>query len=614
MPPLHAQVGAFVTGAQRAAQWAMPYAQAANQAAGRMFMQPSVTQPFLENVRGPGGRFTAEQVNRGGNLLYPTFTEGLATGVQKLAQEYPRVAQALAPAGTAATAILGPLMGGSGSTPLSPEDQARYDQQQAALRAIDAMPSDREKMAAEAAAKQAEAAKNKIPLPSSDAPATTNKFIQDKLAAPAKTQEDEDVKAALAAAPLATEAAPNKMAESLSRQQRIKEGYKDYQNVYKELLGDTKDDMRVNAMLMLADAGFKYASISPKRGQSEISVLAEAVSGLPRGFAGLLAQAKDREIKVNTAALGQAVSDVQEQDKFAQQIRIEMLRIDKEILKEKAKNSGGVLEDGGAGMIIAKTPKGGFLGFSIDPKSPTVQSAINSPYTLRQTDNPFVENLGTAPTTVVEDKAERNKLVSTMNSLNNGLALLENMKGIYASAYGPGAWVNDKLNNLFVPILPTAVLRPDLDLVDAKTRINTGLNNLTKMIASANDGGRVAVQEQEWVRKTAEDVSNPTAFFQEKELAAKQFAAMETMLRNSRQQVMTQLGYEKDNYVMRTPNTGTKSDPFVIPADPQEQQRMFTFLSSTIGKTQDPRAMVYVRKPNGETIQMSPSDLRGPTK
>ena len=201
-----------------------------------------------------------------------------------------------------------------------------------------------------------------------------------------------------------------------------------------------------------------------------------------------------------------------------------------------------------------------------------------------------------------------------MNSLNNGLATLENMKGIYASAYGPGAWINDKLNNLFVPVLPTALLRPDVDLVDAKTRINTGLNNLTKMIAAANDGGRVAVQEQEWVRQTAADVSNPAAFFQDKELAAKQFASMETMLRNARQQVMTQLGYEKDNYVMRTPNTGTKTDPFVIPADPQEQQRMFTFLSSTIGKTQDPRATVYIRKPNGETIQMSPADLRGTTK
>jgi hypothetical protein len=136
------------------------------------------------------------------------------------------------------------------------------------------------------------------------------------------------------------------------------------------------------------------------------------------------------------------------------------------------------------------------------------------------------------------------------------------------------------------------------------------LNTLTKSIASANESGRVAVQEQEWARELAEAINNPVGFFQNKELAAKTLNAIETSLRNGRQQVLTQLGYEKNDYVMRTPNTGTKNDPFVIPSDTEQQRIMFTFLGSTIGRSQDPRAMVHLRMPNGTVQQFNPTQLR----
>jgi len=118
-------------------------------------------------------------------------------------------------------------------------------------------------------------------------------------------------------------------------------------------------------------------------------------------------------------------------------------------------------------------------------------------------------------------------------------------------------------------------------------------------------------QEQEWARDTAKGISDPTKFFADKELAAKQFNSLEAMLRNARQQVLTQLGYEKNDYVMTTPNTGTQSDPFTIPSDPEAQKRMFNFLGSTIGKVQDPRATVYMRMPNGSIQSASPAQLRG---
>ena len=137
------------------------------------------------------------------------------------------------------------------------------------------------------------------------------------------------------------------------------------------------------------------------------------------------------------------------------------------------------------------------------------------------------------------------------------------------------------------------------------------MNRIQKAIASANDTGRVAVQEQEWVRDTTAGINDPQAFFRNKELAAAQLNALETELRNSRQQILTQLGYEKNNYVMTTPNTGTQSDPFVIGSDPDAQRRMYTFLQGTVGKAQDPNAAVYLKMPNGSVQAFTAGQLRG---
>jgi len=378
--------------------------------------------------------------------------------------------------------------------------------------------------------------------------------------------------------------------------------------LFQEILGDNKEDMKTNALLMLADAGFRLGA---SRQPTFAMAASEAASGLPKGFMALLAQAKDRDLKIKSAALSQAFSDVQEQDKYAQQLKMEVLKGDFRLLLEKAKNGGATVKDGGAGLLIAETKQGGFAGVSINPQDPTVQSALQSRWTLRDTDNPFVENRGQAPTTVETDKAERVKLTSTLRALDNSLSTLDNLKGTYTSLYSPGTWFVDKVNNLIVPIDFTGLVRPNVNQADAAQRVSSGMNSILKSIASANDNGRVAVQEQEWARKTAENISDPNAFFQDKELAAKGFTSLEAMLRNARQQTLTQLGYENNDYAMRTPNTGTKNDPFVIPSDKDSQRIMFNFLGSTIGKLQDPKAMVYVQMPNNSIQQFNPTQLRG---
>jgi len=620
MPPMTAALGAFITPATRMAQMAGnkigQVGSAANAALGRMFMTPQgISQPVLENVRGPGGRFTAEQVVSGGQALTaPTFTQGIMQGTAKLADQYPRLASMMAPAAGALGLANAPRGGSSGpGTDLMsqiPTDTIEDRVANSVLNKPPILTMGMEGPFTTTAPDRVKITTGPRPTPA-EAPAATQEPVFNPMAmepvradefgtaeAPEEKKSTQDfIKAAI---------------KEKTRAERTKEGYNELAPLFQEILGDNKEDMKTNALLMLADAGFKLAS---SRQPTFAMAVGEAAAGIPKGFMALAAQAKDRDLKIKSAALSQAFSDVQEQDKYAQQVKMKVLDGDFRILLEQAKNAAGggsiVTKDGGGGLRITETKNGSFLGASVDPKDPTVQSAVQSRFTLRDTDNPYVENRGQAPTTVETDKSERVKLTNTLRSLDNSLSTLDNLKGTYTNVYSPGTWFQDKVNNLIVPIDPTGLVRPDVNQADAAQRIKTGLSSVLKSVASANDSGRVAVQEQEWVRETAKDISDPTAFFQNKELAAKGFSSMEATLRNARQQVLTQLGYENNDYVMRTPNTGTQNDPFVIPADKDSQRIMFNFLGSTIGKLQDPKAMVYVRMPNNSIQQFNPTQLRG---
>ena len=620
MPPITAAAGAFITPFTRAAQFmgdkAAQYGPAMNQYLGNLTMR---AQPTVQRVTGGNppmplsvqGRETLIQGPAGtivegvgtkmapytsmGPLMSPTFTEGLRMGVQRAAQEYPRVAETLSRVAPGAGVLAAlPFMKGPSNENMTPEQQVSYDDKMAQLSAIDRMPSpSRTEQAAPPAAPVAEKPAFK---PMDMAPVSPVDFGAVADAGEEKKSTQDFIKTAL---------------KEKTRAERIKEGYAELAPLFQEILGDNKEDMKTNALLMLADAGFKLAS---SRQPTFAMAVGEASAGIPKGFAALMAQAKDRDLKIKSTALSQAFSDVQEQDKYAQQVKMKVLDGDFRILLEQIKSGAGggnvITKDGGGGLRIAETKNGSFLGASVDPKDPTVQSALQSRFTLRDTDNPFVENRGQAPTTVETDKSERVKLTNTLRSLDNSLSTLDNLKGTYTSLYSPGTWFQDKVNNLIVPIDPTGLVRPDVNQADAATRIQTGLNSILKNIASANDGGRVAVQEQEWVRDNAKGISNPTAFFQNKELAAKGFSSTEAMLRNARQQVLTQLGYESNDFVMRTPNTGTQNDPFVVPTDKDSQRIMFNFLGSTIGKLQDPKATVYIKMPNNTVQQFNPTQLR----
>jgi hypothetical protein len=615
--------GGIVRGAQFLGDKASQLGSAANAALGRMFMTPQgISQPYLENIRGPGGKFTAEQVQRGGNLMQPTFTQGLQEGVTRFVEQYPRAAKLVGPAlgiGAGSAYVSGtgsPGTGGMGSDMGSqiPTDsreelvQNSVLKQPPAVRMTTEGPIEKAITTTDPKRYPVVIGSTLSPTTDSAAPVTSAEsgpramsaaFPEDfgaEKKAPVETKKEKSV------SDFIKEAGKEK-----SKMDRIRDAQKEYAPLYEEILGSDKEAAKTNALLLLSEAGLKLAGT---RKPTFAMALADAASGLPRGFAAIAAQEREMGLKVKTAALQQAISDVDAQDKYAQALKLQIIKGDYDLLKEQAKQGGGVTEDAGMGLRVTKTKNGTFVGTGIDPSDPTVKSAVQSRFTLRDTDNPFVENRGQAPTTIETDKSERVKLGSTLRSLDNSLSTLDNLKGVYTNAYGPGAWFSDKVNNLLVPVDPTGLVKPNFDTADAATRISTGMNSVLKNIASANDGGRVAVQEQEWARDTAKGISDPTKFFADKELAAKQFGSMEAMLRNARQQVLTQLGYEGNDYVMNTPNTGTKNDPFRIPTDPAQQKTMFTFLGSTIGKLQDPRAVVYLQMPNGKVDAFNPTQLR----
>ena len=606
MPPQQFYLGGIAQGMMRGAQVLGPRiaqgAQAANAALGRMFMSPQMSQPVLDNVRGAGGRFTAEQIARGGNLMQPTFTQGLNQGLNQLSAQYPQagnLASRLGMAGAASTAGAAALLrsfnidnnldGRSQNAPSRqkvdisqiPGPNGENDPNE--LARIQAMPDESPAETARLAAQEA---------PAEDVYSAGNNPDEDSTFASSAAKDLSTL----------TGVPPKK----LSKIDRIRASRDEYAPLFQELMGDNKADMKTNALLMLADAGFKFAGATePTMAMS----LAKSVEGIPKGFAALIAQAKDRKLKLDSAALTQAITDVNAQDAYAQAQQMEILKGDYKLLLAQAKEKGDKVTDGGMGGRVIEDKNGSFLGFSIDPNDASVRGAIRSDYTLRDTDNPFVQNMGEAPTTTETDKGERIKLGTGLRSIDDALAQLNLVKRDFTELYSPGTWVLSKVNNILVPVT-WGLIRPDVDQAKAATAVSVGLNRIQKAVATANNTGRTAVQEMEWVRETTAGINDPQAFFTNKELAAAQLNALETELRNSRQSILTQLGYEKNNYVMSTPNTGTQSDPFAISQDPEAARRMYTFLKGTVGKAQDPNATVYLQMPNGKTQAFTAGQLR----
>jgi hypothetical protein len=234
--------------------------------------------------------------------------------VNRLVVEYPRVAALLPPSLLIAVGVAGPnLTEEQRSTPLTPEEQAKYDETMAQIDAVNRptppvqpTPQQIERLVKQYPDTVSAVEEEVVAKDDTTGDTTGDDFIEKNLVQPKK----------------------------LSRIERIKAAQSEYDPLFKELLGDTKQDARTNAFLLLADAGFKLASTYKPTFAMAAS---EAAKDLPRGLAAIAAQQKDRDVKVKTAALTQAITDVTAEDAARRAREDKLLDIDKAVLVAQAK-------------------------------------------------------------------------------------------------------------------------------------------------------------------------------------------------------------------------------------------------------------------------------------
>jgi hypothetical protein len=599
-PPQQFAVGGLVAGARLAGPALARGAQQLNQYLGSKFMAPQFT---TQAVRGPGGQQLVGQAREslrmlpGGQIAQGTGTQlaPMSTLGQMASPTFTQgIRQGLAPVLGSTTGQLATGLGAGSLTAAGMLNAFGPDQQM----------SEEDILAAQSAMR---ADTSGIPG-------------EEPLYTPAVRTEEPQVLApegAPAAAPVpVTEGAPEAPADDTNsfidrvtaeakkrtRAERVREAYDELSPLYKELLGDDEDTRKTQALLLLAEAGFKFAgSTKPTMGMA----LGEALSGIPAGMSTLAAQKAEREAKLKAAALSQAVEGVEAEDKAARALQLEMLKGDYRIMQEQAKKTGDVIiEDGGAGLRVAKTKNGSFLNYSIDPNDPTVKRAVTSRFTLTP-NNPFVVVGGEAPQAPETDKASRVTLSKKLRDLDTALGLVETMKSNFTGAYGGGAWFSEFNNNMLVPISP---LNPNVQDAAKIAAINQDRNRLITLLASADTEGRTSVYAQERVDGIMPAPAG--TFFQDAEVNAGRLNALHALVLNQRQAVMAQQGYVTQELTMTAPSTGTKNDPFALPADEQGQANMLRFLGGTIGKVTDPNALVYIRTPDGTVRPFKTSELR----
>ena len=407
-----------------------------------------------------------------------------------------------------------------------------------------------------------------------------------------------------------------------SRAERIRDEYNAVEPTFRELLGDTKNDMRTNALLLLADAGFKFAT---EKKATPAMALASALSGMPKGFAALISQARDMNIKIKSAALEQAANSITQQDKLANDVQIAVLKGEnkrKEILlqgdidrlKLQYTDLAPVYTDGGVGLTIVKNKRGDDLGsfIKVDPQTnqlpAEIQSMLDNPNTLRPV-SPYVEDRGAPRTSIVRDSASRIKLRDEVINYDDALNTIDNMTSLYlnsANKFGLKGWYSDVKNNLFVPIAP---IEPNIADQKAITAINSARNQLQARLAKLGGyGTQVAVKELEMLDKILPDRAG--TLFSDVEVNLANLNSLKTQMLNERQQRLVRLGVSNKDYVLTPPAMGTKNDPFVLSTDPEQNTAMETFLRSSIGQSH-PTAVIHLRMPNGQVQTTTAGALRG---
>ena len=600
--------GGVVRGAQMVGDKLGQYGSAANAALGRMFMNPQgITQPVLENVRGPGGRYTAEQIVKGGEALTaPTFTQGLQQGASqaftRLSDQYPRLSSMTAPAALALGLANIPRGGASapGTDMASqiPRDTIKDRVANSVLNKPAALSMSLDKpftttrpdlvtitegprptappmAAATTAAEQTAIDERQVAESEKASADPLGLFINQKL----KAFDERAAKG-----------------KPLSKIDRIKASQAEYGPLFEELLGSDKESAKINALLLLSEAGLKLASSTKP---TFAMALSDSFAGVPRGVAAIAAQERELALKTKSASLQQAISDVSSEDAAAAARQKLILEYTMKQELEKAKQGGIIYENAGAGGVIGKDKAGNYKGFFINPESPDYKEIAENPILVNNftSNNPFAKDLGKATTVTAQSLKKREEIQEKMNLISGLIGRVDAGLGEVANAYSPGTFVNNLANNLIVPLVPDFVMRPDVNQAASISILKNVFSDITR--GNAEIGGKMSVQGEKWARENAKPIANPAGVLENFELASKVFGTLKTGYLNEYAALASQLGIGTRNIVVTTPPTGTKNDPFVIPRDEAGQQQMLNYLRINFGAVDDPKAMIYVRNPDG---------------
>jgi hypothetical protein len=542
-----------------------------------------------------------------GPLTAPTFTQGISTAVAQGAERFPRAAQALRNmfpvAGLAAGITQSYLNNQNQSFPLSPEEEAS---RQESLSKIPTTGYPAAPMRPGEPPRPPKVVAPVIQGPGSAAapvdeektdPDFLGKFMVERAAASDKRQEKG-----------ATDFIKKETTKK-SKVDRIRESQAEYAPLFEELLGGDKESAKINALLLLSEAGLKLASTAKP---TFAMAVADAASGLPRGFAAIAAQERELGIKTKSAALQQALTDVTSQDAAAaaRQNMLAEYALKGEL--EARKGQGIIYKDGGAGLLIGENKAGSRMGTYLDPAY--VESVKQNPLALsfnEERASPFVRDLGPAATVVTKDPKQRVKIEEDMNQIQGQLNTLRGMKDVVNQAFGPSTFFTGIKNEYFVPLLPDAIVSPNVNKAQVISVLKNGFSELSR--GRASQDGRLSVQQEKWQRENDEPIANPGGLLQNAELAAKVLQTKETALLNEWYNSATKLGVFDRNRVIDTPPTGTKNDPFMMPTDAAGNAQMQAYLRSTFGSVRDPNIKIYIRdQGTGKLFDLSVQNLLNP--
>ena len=602
--------GGIVRGAQMVGNRVGQMGSAANAALGRMFMTPQgISQPVLENVRGPAGRYTAEQVVKGGELLTaPTFTQGLQQGASqaltRLTDQYPRLSSMTAPAALALGLANIPRGGASQpGTDMSsqiPRDTIEDRVANSVLNKPPILSMSLDKPFTTTRPDLVTITEGTRPTAPPMAAATTEAEQEavDQRQMDAATKTDADPLGTFINQKLKAFDERAAKGKPLSKMDRIKASQAEYAPLFEELLGSDKESAKINALLLLSEAGLKLASTAKP---TFAMALSDSFAGVPRGLAAIAAQERELAMKTKSASLQQAISDVSSEDAAAAARQKMVLEYTMKEQLEKIKRGDGIIyKNAGAGGRIGEDKNGNFKGFFIDPESQDYREIAENPVLVNNFTpvNPFAKDMGKATTVTAKSLKKREEIEEKMNLLTGLIAKVDTGLSQVTNAFSPGTFVNNLANNVVVPLVPNFVLRPDVDQAGTIAALSTVFSDITR--GNAEVGGKLSVQGEKWARENLKAIQDPAGLLKNPELAAKVFGTIKTAYLNEYYGLATQLGIGDRNIVVSTPPTGTRNDPFVIPKDGAGQQQMLNYLKIQFGAVDDPKAMIYVRNPDGK--------------